>query len=129
MEKAGYRNYRTAGEAALPRPFHSEATLFREVSQLLSPLTAAQGEIHLYGGLYFHGFAVQDVRPIAPLTHSFDRRLVQHRRSADGAQVLNGSALADRSLQNHLSLNTSGLGDSRVYRIRSRYLVACNYTG
>src|SRR5215475_7204981 len=109
--------------------FDSEATLFREVSLLLSSLTAAQGEIHLDGGLYFHRFAVQDVRPVTPLAHGFDRRLIKHWRPANGAQVLDSSALADRSLQNHLSLNACCFGDSRIYRIGSRYLVAGNYAG
>lgn len=54
MEKAGYRNYRTTGEAALPLLFDSEATSFREVSLLLSSLTTAQGEIHLDRGFYLH---------------------------------------------------------------------------
>src|SRR5207244_12256205 len=68
--------------------------------------------------LDLYRFAVQNVRPVTPLLHGFEGRLDQKRRTADDAEVLDGSLFADFRLQHHTALHTGGLRNRWVNRDR-----------
>ena len=61
-------------------------------------LTASQGEVDRNLGLHLDRFAVQVVGLVTPLLYGIDRRRGQHRVTADQAEVLNRSILADDGL-------------------------------
>src|SRR5438876_568883 len=68
-------------------------------------LASSQGKVDRNLGLYFDGFAIQDVRFVLPLLHGFDSGRSQHRVAADQAEVLNRSVLADLGLQQYGALD------------------------
>src|SRR5205823_3584431 len=90
---------------------------FDEVS-LLRCLTARQREVDRYLRVHFYRFAVQNVRPVTPLLHGINGRLVQQRRSGtQDVQVLNGPIFADDGSQNHGPLYAGDLRHLRIGRV------------
>src|SRR5215467_3690521 len=79
-------------------------------------LTSSQREVHLHLRLNFDRLAVQQIRFVFPLLHSFDRGRSQHRVPADQLQVFDVPCLADLRLQNHCALNTRLTRQRRVCR-------------
>src|SRR5581483_3559352 len=68
-------------------------------------LAASQGEVDRNLCFHFHRFTVQNVGPVTPLLHGFDSGRGKHGVSANEAQILDGTVLADLSLQQHTSLD------------------------
>src|SRR5205823_13922539 len=88
---------------------------------LLRCLTARQREVDCYLRVHFYRFSVENVRPVAPLFHRINGRLVQQRRSGtQDVQVLNGPILADHGSQNHRALYAR---NSRHLRIDRRHML------
>src|ERR1039458_4288018 len=54
-----------------------------------------QGKDHIHRGFDFNRLAVEQVGPVAPGLHGVQRGLLQHRRAARHAQILDGSCLGD----------------------------------
>ena len=98
-------NFVVSGDVALPftgrigiRPlrFLSRRRLWRRKQrEEIFFLASRQGEVHRNLRLHLDRFAVQDVRPIAPLAHGIESRFHKHGMSTDNLQVLDATGLAD----------------------------------
>src|ERR1035441_1257728 len=84
----------------------------------LFSLLPSQGKDHIHRGFYFNRLAVEQVGPVAPALHGVQRGLLQHRRTARHAQILDGSCLGDGGRQDHRAFSARGYGDRRIDRRR-----------
>src|SRR6202044_883371 len=80
--------------------------------------STTQAEDDVDGGINFNRIVVEKVRAIAPGADRIEGSLLQHGRSADDAEILDGSSLGDCGLQDHGTGDARGLGDRRVNRLR-----------
>jgi len=79
-------------------PKHTNCFYRLDHFKLPESLTSGQGEVDLNCCFYFDRLAIQQIRLVLPLLHSFDRRRGQHGMSADQMQIFDRAILADFSL-------------------------------
>ena len=92
-------------------------------------LASGECEVHLYRRFHFHRFAVQQVRLVLPLLHSFDGRGRQHGMAADQTEVLNVTRLADLRLKDNGPLNASLPRQRWVRWLNALHQKAVRHTG
>src|SRR5438132_1365273 len=86
------------------------------VAHTLQGLASGEREVYLNLRVDFHRLTVEQIGPVLPLLHSFDRSRSQHRMPADELQVFDVALFADLRLENHYSLNASLAGQRRIGR-------------
>ena len=69
------------------------------------PLSARQDEVHLDLGFHFHGLAIENIGPVAPLAHGIERRRDQQGMAAQGLKILDRAVAADYRPQDYQPLN------------------------
>src|SRR5580704_4017964 len=108
---ATFSNITGADKATRLRPGYSRITRIS--------LICYKDEVHRNMRLHLDRFAIEDVRPIAPLTHCLDGRRHEHGVPRKQLQVFHRSVRVDGRRQNHWTLNACTPGERWVQGLHS----------
>src|SRR5262249_41029804 len=109
-----------------------DPALFPESGGLMpvrESILALHMELHLNGCLHFHRLAIQNIRLVLPLPNCIQSRLNENWMPVYGTKVFDGSRLADRRLQGHISLYVRDTGHLRIGRLHVMNFQTFSHSG